>query len=68
MPQVSFRANGRKISFAAKKKRKKPMNQLTRYQKHIRRGMEKEKKRCDKAGTTMDAAKTMKKLAKSWTG
>lgn len=66
MPQVSFKAKGRKISFAAKKKRKKPMKQLTAYQKHIRRGMEAEKKKCDKAGKTMDAAKTMKKLAKSW--
>ena len=68
MPQVSFKAKGRKNFLCCQEKRKKPMKQLTAYQKHIRRGMEKEKKRCDKAGTTMDAAKTMKKLAKSWRG
>lgn len=66
MPSVSFKANGKKISFTAKKKRKKPMSQLTPYQKHIRKGFAAEKKKCDKCGKTMDAAKTMKKLAKQW--
>lgn len=62
----SFKANGKNISFKAKKKRKKPMSQLTPYQKHIRKGMTAEKKKCDKGCKTMDAAKTMKKLAKQW--
>lgn len=66
MPQVSFKANGKKISFQAKKKRKKPMAQLNSYQKYIRRGMAKEKKKCDKSGKIMNAAKTMKKLASKW--
>ena len=66
MPEVSFKANGKKISFQAKKKRKKPMAQLNSYQKYIRRGMAKEKKKCDKSGKIMNAAKTMKKLASKW--
>lgn len=66
MPSVSFKANGKKISFQAKKKRKKPMSQLTPYQKYIRRGMDEEKTKCDKSGKTMNAAKTMKKLASQW--
>lgn len=66
MPSVSFKADGKKITFHAKKKRKKPMSQLTPYQKYIRRGMEKEKKVCKKSGKKMDAAKTMKQLAKKW--
>lgn len=66
MPSVSFKANGKKISFQAKKKRKKRMSQLTPYQKYIREGMDKEKNKCDKSGKTMNAAKTMKKLASQW--
>ena len=66
MPEVSFKANGKKISFQVKKKRKKPMSQLTSYQKYIRREMAKEKKKCDKSGKIMNGAKTMKKLASKW--
>ena len=66
MPEVSFKANGKKISFQAKKKRKKPTKQLNPYQEYIRDHMAKEKKKCDKSGKTMNGAKTMKKLASKW--